>query len=307
MIMLLGGVFGLLVLGTVIGQALKLKVKGERLTAVVGNLNARMFSWWIMCVVFVVAVSLKGIGTVVLFGFVSLLALREYITLTPTRRGDHHTLFVAFFLFTPFQYYLVATKWYGLFSIFIPVYAFIFVPIRNVIAGDTVSFLARMARIQWGLMVCVYFVSHVPALLMLEIPGYEGENAKLLFFFVLTVQLCDVLQYVWGNLIGKRKITPTVSPGKTWGGFLGGVACTTALGAGLHWVTPFNVWQSALMALVIAVMGFFGDLTMSAVKRDLGVKDYGQLIPGHGGMMDRIDSICFAAPVFFHLTRYFFT
>jgi phosphatidate cytidylyltransferase len=156
-------------------------------------------------------------------------------------------------------------------------------------------------------MVCVYFVSHVPALLMLDIPGFKGANGRLLLFFVLVVQLSDVLQYVWGKLLGRHKIAPVLSPSKTWEGFIGGVLSASAVGAALWWATPFRPWQAAALSLVITLMGFLGGLVMSAIKRDRGVKDYGSLIEGHGGVMDRIDSICFAAPAFFHLVRYYFT
>jgi phosphatidate cytidylyltransferase len=156
-------------------------------------------------------------------------------------------------------------------------------------------------------MVCVYCISHAPALLTLPIPGYKGQNGKLLFCLVIVAQMSDVFQYVWGKTLGRHKIAPHVSPNKTWEGFICGNATATALGAGLWWATPFTPWQSAGMSLAITLMGFSGGLVMSAIKRDRGVKDYGSMIEGHGGVMDRIDSICFSAPVFFHLTRYFFT
>jgi phosphatidate cytidylyltransferase len=155
-------------------------------------------------------------------------------------------------------------------------------------------------------MVCVYCVSHAPALLVLDIPGYREQNAKLLFFLVLVVQISDVLQYVWGKTLGRHKIAPHVSPNKTVEGFVGGILSATAVGTALWWATPFKPLQAAGMSLVITLMGFAGGLVMSAIKRDRGVKDYGTLIEGHGGVMDRIDSICFAAPIFFHLTRHYF-
>jgi phosphatidate cytidylyltransferase len=155
-------------------------------------------------------------------------------------------------------------------------------------------------------MICVYFVSYVPALLMLRIPGYERQMPKLMFFLVLVVQLSDVLQYVWGKTFGRRPISPSISPNKTWEGLIGGVACATAIGAATWWATPFSPLVAGAMALVVTAMGFAGGLIMSAIKRDRGVKDYGALIAGHGGVLDRIDSLCFAAPVFFHLTRYFY-
>ena len=201
----------------------------------------------------------------------------------------------------------MATQWYGFFSVLIPVYAFLFIPARMAISGDPASFLERSSKIQWGLMVCVYCVSHVPALLMLQIPGYAGKNARLLFFLVVVVQLSDVLQYVWGKLLGRHKISPVISPSKTWEGFIGGIVSATLIGTALWRTTPFTMWQTMGVAFVITVMGFLGGLTMSAIKRDRGVKDWGSSIQGHGGVLDRIDSICFAGPIFFHLTRYFFT
>lgn len=307
MIWLLGGVFVLLFVASCVGVVLKRRAMSAISQAVVLNLNARVKAWWGMCAVFAAAVLTGGMGSVLLFLFTSFFALREFITLTPTRRGDHRTLFWIFFVFLPIQYWLVAVRWYGLFSIFIPVYAFLFIPLRSALSGDTENFLARAAKIQWGLMICVYCVSHVPALLMLNIPGYEGQNAKLLMFLVLTVQISDVLQYTFGKLMGKRPVAPKVSPNKTWEGFIGGVLSSTAIGAGLWWITPFNIWQAASIALLVNLMGFAGGLCMSAIKRDRGIKDFGTMLSGHGGILDRIDSICFAAPVYFHIIRYFFS
>lgn len=304
---LVGGVIGLLALASIVGWILSRREGGPGYKATIANLNARTKAWWIMVAVFLGALATGGIGSVVLFGILSLFALREFITMTPTRPGDHRTLFWLFFIVLPIQYWLVGVGWYGLFSIFIPVYVFLFVPFRSAITGDCDRFLERTAKIQWALMVCVYCVSHAPALLMLPIPGYEGENAKLLFYLVTVAQLSDVFQYVWGKTLGRHKIAPQVSPNKTWEGFIGGIATATALGAALWWATPFTPLQSAGMALAITLMGFAGGLVMSAIKRDRGVKDYGSMIGGHGGVMDRIDSICFSAPVFFHLTRYYFT
>jgi phosphatidate cytidylyltransferase len=304
---LVGGVFVLLIVATVLGRVLKACCQGAEKVRTIRNLNSRVKAWWVMAAFFGLAMLIGDLGTVILFGLLSFLALREFITLTPTKPGDHRTLFWVFFIITPLHYYFVATNWYGLFSIFIPVYAFLFVPLRSAISGDCVRFFERTAKIQWGLMVCVYCVSHAPAIFFLNIPGYEGQNGKLLFYFVLVVQISDVLQYVWGKTLGRHKIAPAVSPGKTWEGFVGGVVSATLVGTGLWWATPFNPLQSAGISLVVTLMGFAGGLVMSAIKRDRGVKDYGTIIEGHGGVMDRIDSICFSAPVFFHLTRYFFT
>lgn len=301
------GLFGLLVAASIIGWMLKRKASGESACATVENINTRIRAWWMMSLIFFAALLTGKVGTIILFALISFRALREFITLTPTRLGDHRSLFWVFFIITPLQYVLVGVEWYNLYSIMIPVYAFLFIPTRNAISGDYEHFFERAAKIQWGLMICVYCVSFVPALLNLRIPGYEGQNAKLVFFLVVVVQLSDVLQYVWGKTCGKHKIAPNISPNKTWAGFAGGVLSATLVGALLWQVTPFSPWQAAGMSLVITLMGFAGGLTMSAIKRDRGVKDYGTLIEGHGGVMDRIDSLCFAAPVFFHLTRYFFT
>ena len=307
LVWLVSGLAGVLVLATSAALVLQRSLNSETAQATMANVTARIRAWWVLCAIFAAALAVGNAGLFALFGLTSFLALREFITLAPTRRGDHRSLCWAFFVIIPVQYWLAATGWYGLFSILIPVYALLLVPLRSAMVGDAERFLERTADIQWGLMVCVYCLSYAPALLTLEIPGFEGENAKLLFFLVLVVQISDVLQFVWGKFLGRRRIAPTISPNKTWEGFLGGVGSATLIGAALWWATPFCLGQAAGMSLVITLMGFAGGLTMSAIKRDRGVKDYGTLIKGHGGLLDRIDSLCFAAPVFFHLARYFLT
>jgi phosphatidate cytidylyltransferase len=303
---LVGGTYGLLAGASLVTALLCRRRDPEGRNPVLLNLAARVKAWWIMVAVFTVALAVGRIGALVLFTGVSFLALREFITLTPTRRGDHHALFLSFVLALPLQYFLIGIEWYGLFSIFIPVYVFALFSIRTAASGDPTNFLARVGELQWGLMVCVYFLSHVPALLTLDIPGFQGRNANLLFFLVAVVQLSDVLQYVWGKLLGRHAIVPTLSPHKTVEGFVGGAASAAGIGAALWWATPFRPWQAALLAAGITLFGFFGGLVMSAIKRDRGVKDFGALIAGHGGILDRIDSLCFAAPLFFHLVRQFY-
>lgn len=307
MLYLFGGTLAVLAISSIIGYVLHRTVKSQDKRKVISNLNARIRAWWMMCAVFIVAMVAGRIVTIFMFAIMSFLALREFITITPTDRADHRTLFWVFFIVTPLQYYLIYIGWYGLFAIMIPVYAFLLIPIRSVLQGVVGNFMARMAMIQWGLMICVYCISHVPALLMLDFGGNTTQPVRLLFFFVLVVQACDVLQYICGNMFGKHKVTPSVSPNKTWEGFLGGVLCAAFLGMSLWKITPFKPWQAFVMSLLIATLGFCGDICMSAIKRDRGVKDFGHLIEGHGGMLDRIDSICFAAPVFFHLCRYYFS
>jgi phosphatidate cytidylyltransferase len=306
MLWLVEGLVGGLITASLIGFVLSLRAKSESGKAAIQNLNARIRAWWVMIGIFSIAMLVGPVGSLVLFGFISFLALREYVSLIPTDPADHRTLFWSFFVFTPLQYWILANHWYGMASIMIPVYAFLFVPIRLVMSGKTQGFLDRAARIHWGLMVCVYCISYAPALLILDVPGYRQHSANLLLFLVIVVQLSDVLQYVWGKLLGKRKIAPRISPNKTWGGFVGGVLTASLLGMGLWWLTPFSPVQALGMSLVITLLGFAGGLIMSAIKRDRGVKDFGSIIEGHGGILDRVDSICFSAPVFFHLTRFIF-
>jgi phosphatidate cytidylyltransferase len=302
--MIVAGAAAALTLATGVGLVLDRAVVSPEGRAVVVNMNARLRGWWVMCLTFLVSLLTGGVGSVVLFALVSVLALREFVTLTPTLRADHRTLCWAFWGVIPLQYWLVAMGRFDLFTVAIPVGAFMLLALQGAAAGDPARFLERTADIHWGLMVCVYGVSHVPALLALDIPGYEGENIKLLVFLIAVVQSSDILQYVWGKWLGRTPIAPTISPNKTWEGFLGGAASATLLGTSVWWLTPFTPWQAAVLSLVLTLLGFAGGLVMSAIKRDRGVKDYGALIAGHGGILDRIDSICFAAPVFFHLTRY---
>jgi phosphatidate cytidylyltransferase len=304
---LIAGVLLLLMAATLIGRILRARAKTDSSRATLDNVNARTNAWWLMVGLFVVAIIIGKLGTMILFGLISFMALREFITLTPTRPGDHRTLFWVFFVLTPLHYVYVARDWQAMMAIFIPVYCFLFLPVRSALAGDCAGFLERISKIQWGLMVCVYCVSHAPALLILDIHGYHAQNAKLLFYFVTLVELSDILQYVWGKTMGKHKIAPHVSPNKTWEGLIGGGLSTVLVGTLLWWATPYSPLQAAAMSAIVVIMGFFGGLVMSAIKRDRGVKDWGQAIAGHGGIMDRMDSLSFAAPVFFHATRYWFT
>jgi phosphatidate cytidylyltransferase len=300
------GVGAVLLAASAVGGLLAQRA-GPQSRPMVENLNRRIFAWWVMAALLMAALLFGKPGVILLFAFASFAALREFLTLAHTRRSDHWTLLAAFFVGIPAQYYLVWIGWYGFYSIFIPVYAFLVLPILSLVRGDTTRFLERIAVVQWGLMIAVFCVSHIPALAMLPIPGFEGRQLLLVAFLVIVVQGSDVLQYVAGKLSGRHKIAPALSPAKTWEGFLGGVAGATAIGAALWWITPFSPLQAAGLALVSCLMGFLGGLVFSAIKRDRGVKDWGHMIDGHGGMLDRLDSVIFAAPVFFHLTRFWFT
>ena len=306
-LLLFGGVLAVLVVASIVGFALARRHASSAPNPTIDNLNSRIKAWWLMVIVIGLAFAFGKAGVIILFALASLAALREFITLTPTRRGDHAALAVGFFVVLPLQYYLIWIEWYGLYSIFIPVYAFLLLPIIVAVRGDTRDFMGRVAEIQWGLMICVFCLSHVPALITLPIPGFAGRGLLLIAFLVLVVQSGDVLQYVWGKLLGRHQIAPRLSPSKTVEGTVGGILSATLLGAALWWITPFSAWQAGLIALAINLMGFCGGLVMSAIKRDRGVKDWGWLIEGHGGVLDRLDSVIFAAPIFFHVIRYWWT
>ncbi|MFX0542246.1 phosphatidate cytidylyltransferase [Roseovarius sp. S4756] len=295
-------VLAVLITASIAGQLVKRKVGPDDLT--VQNLNARINTWWVMAGVIALAFTLGRTGVVVLFALCSFAALREFLTLTNTRAADHWALAAAVFVVLPLQYLSVGMAWYGFYSIFIPVYAFLFMPILSALRGQTDNFLIRVSEAQWALMIAVFCVSHVPALLSLQIPGHEGRGLFLIFFLIVVVQFSDVMQYVWGKLLGRRKIAPRLSPSKTLEGLVGGVLSASLLGAALFWITPFTPLQAFAISLVITLMGFFGGLVMSAIKRDRGVKDWGHLIAGHGGFIDRLDSVIFSAPIFFHIVRF---
>ncbi len=307
-LILVASVIGLLTVFTILGAILAKRAKTPEATTTVSNLNARVRAWWGMVALFAGAVVFGPTVTLVFFGILSFMAFREFVTLTPTRRGDHRTLFLAFFVVIPLQYWAISIDWYGFFTVLIPVYVFILLPAVSAIAGDTQDFLARSAKVQFGLLLAVYALSNAPALLMLDnIPGYKLPPALLLLYLMVVVQMSDVFQYVCGKLFGRTKLAPTVSPSKTVEGLVGGGLMAVGIGTLLHGMTPFSPLQAAGMSLLIVVAGFFGGLVLSAIKRDLGVKDWGSLIEGHGGVLDRMDSVCFAAPLFFQLTRYWFT
>lgn len=300
---LFGGIAVFLALASLIGFALKHRA-GPAPHAAIDNLNARLRAWWVMVGVLLVAFAAGRTIVILLFALLSFGALREFLRVMRHSDDDRLASLTALWLILPLQYFLLWLDWYGLFAIFIPVYAFALLPTLAAVPQNTDDFLARSASLQWGLMVCAYSVSHIPALLNLRITGYEGHNLLLMAYLILVVQGSDVLQYLWGKLFGRHKLAPRLSPSKTVEGLIGGIVSASLLGALLHPLTPFSVWQSGAIALLVTLMGFFSGLVLSAVKRDRGVKDWGTLIEGHGGMLDRLDSMVFSAPLFFHIVRF---
>ncbi len=271
---------------------------------------SRLRGWWALFTVLGSSFLLQGLWgteiTMVLFGVMSFWAMREFLTMTPTRPADHLALFCVLFTCIPVQYTLVSWGLYGAYSILIPTYAFLLVPASITLSGDSTHFLERAAKIDMGMLICVYSLSYAPALLTLKLPENSGSsNIGLLFFFVLMAQLSDMLQYALSQLPTKHLIAPSINSSKSWEGVLGASLSVMLIGAALSWATPFPYLTAGFLSLVICLMSVAGAMTLSAIKRDRGVRDYGTLIEGHGGILDRIDSICFAAPIFFHLSKLF--
>ncbi|WP_328189691.1 phosphatidate cytidylyltransferase [Marinobacter sp. OP 3.4] len=294
-------VFLLLVIGSVAERLLASRMAAEAHR----ELRQRINSWWIMVgVVFVVLIIGRG-ASLAFFAVLSFLALREFFSILPVRHTDRRVI-LALYLMIPVQYYWVALDWYGVFIIFIPVYLFLFIPFALLMLGETRGFIRSATSYQWAVMTTVFAISHIAYLLIL--PGERnpaGGPIGLVLYLLFLTQFNDVAQYLWGKTLGKRKIVPKISPNKTWAGFLGGVGTTMVLAMLLStWLTPLSWFEGLGAGLLIGVAGFVGDLTVSATKRDLGIKDTGQLIPGHGGILDRIDSLMYTAPLFFHFIYY---
>lgn len=271
------------------------------------ELSSRIKSWWIMISIFTIAILSSPVVSVVFFGLISFLAFKEYVSIIQLRKVDRRVLFWAY-LSIPIQYIFIANNLYGMFIMFIPVWVFFLLPFRIVLSKQNEGFLSSVSVISWGLMITVFAISH--AAMLMQFPKdilNPAGGVGLILFLVILNQGNDVAQYVWGKLFGKRKIIPEVSPNKTWEGFLGGLITTTILAVLIHgFLTPFSIPFAAFIGVLLAVAGFVGDVVFSALKRDLKIKDAGSLIPGHGGILDRIDSLSLSAPLFFHIVRYFY-
>lgn len=300
---LLGGLALVLLLASSVGLVLKHAVARGQPHATIDNLNQRINAWWVMVAALGAAFALGPSGVVLLFALASACALCEFTGLLRLRPADRAPLAAALLLVLPLQYLAVWAGRADLFAALLPLAVTLLLPALALLSGDTRYYLARSAKLQWGVLLCVVCVSHVPALARLQIPGFEGRSLQLVAFLVIVVQGSDVLQYICGKLFGRRLLAPALSPSKTWAGLLGGLAGAAVLGAALHGITPFSPLAAAALALLAAACGALGALVLSAVKRDRGVKDWGRLIEGHGGVLDRLDSLVFSAPVFFHVLR----
>lgn len=270
------------------------------------EIRLRIKSWWSMCIIFTIALVINSTVSLIFLGLLCFLALKEYFSLIPTNRSHRAVLFWAY-LSIPIQFTFIYFGFYGMFIIFIPVYMFLFIPIQAILIGETKGFLQSMGSVQWGLMLMVFSLSHIAYLIVL--PGEKSTvpGASLVLFLVILTQANDVCQFMFGKAFGKHKIVPKVSPNKTWEGFVGGIISTTILSLCLApLLTPFTLLGMIVAGLYISIMGFVGDVNISALKRDLNIKDTSQTIPGHGGILDRVDSLTYTAPLFFHFVRFFY-
>jgi phosphatidate cytidylyltransferase len=268
------------------------------------ELGLRIKSWWWMILILFFVLSMGTNTSVVFFGFLSFIALKEFFSIVDLRQTDRRVLFWAY-LSIPVQYYFIYIDWYHMFLIFIPVYVFLFLPIRMLLIGQTQGFIRSIGIIHWAIMLTVFCISHLAYLLKLPVKNLDAGQIGLLIYLLGTTQLNDVCQYLWGKSLGKHKIIPKISPSKTWEGFLGGVVTISVISGFIApFLTPLSHQEGVVFGAVISVSGFFGDVVISSVKRDLQIKDSGQLIPGHGGILDRVDSLIYTAPIFFHLLNY---
>lgn len=268
------------------------------------ELKSRTNSWWVMASVFIIATLVNTTISYFAIAFLSFVAFREMYSILDFRISDRRAIFLAL-VAIPVQYYLAYIGWYGAFIIFIPVVMFLLLPVQLVIKGDTTGITKSMAVLQWALMLTVFGISHMAYLLSLPtLEHFKPGGRALLLFLVFLTEINDVMQFTWGKIFGKHKIIPKVSPNKTWEGFLGGMISTVVIGYFLVFLTPLSIVQVLIVSFIIALAGFLGDVVMSSIKRDIGVKDTGSAIPGHGGVLDRIDSLAYTAPAFFHLVYY---
>lgn len=289
---------GLLLALTIFAEALRAQMGAH---PVVQTFTTRVESWWAMVILFALALIIGPLGIVILVGFAAFAALREFTTYSHKDQADHLALALGFYVVLPAQFFFVYMDWPGLFTVFIPVYVFLLLPVVSVLRGRTAGFLARVTKMQWGLMICVYALSHLPALMWLHVGGQEERMVLLIAFLVVVVQSADLVDFFLGRRFGRNRIVPGLSP-RTWEGAGLSLVFAAGLGAGLYWITPFGPLEAAGMAVVASATGACGALVLTAIKKDAGVRDWSHLIPGQGGFLDQLDSVIFAAPIFFHLT-----
>lgn len=297
-VFLLFGAIGILIALTLVGEATALRRPGP----MVETYRTRVNSWWAMVILFALSLLLGRAGVTLLFAFAAFAALREFLTLSTKAKADHLALALAFYVVLPLQFFLVWMDWPGLYNVFVPVYVFLLLPVASVLRGDPTRFLVRVAETQWGLMICVFCLSHVPALMSLEADLPPGRAILLIAFLIMVVQIGDLLDFYIGRRFGRRRIAASISP-KTWEGLAAGVALAGLVGVAFASLTPFHPLVAGVFAAAASLAGMFGNLVLAAMKRDRGVRDWSHLIPGQGGFLDQLDSVIFAAPIFYHLVH----
>ena len=300
--------FGVLMLTSTVAGLMRLRDRGAEVAERQSRLHRDLRAVWVGATLFWLAWMSGALGATLLFGVLSFLALREYITLLATRRSDHRSLILSFFVVLPLQYGLVGNRHFDIFSVFIPVYMFLAIPVVSAMAGDPERFLERNAKIQWGIMVCVFGLSHAPALLLLEFPNFTGRGAFLLFFLVMVVAFAQIVQETASRHLRRRPVARHIDRSFSYRAFALGVLSAGLLGAALFWITPFKAPQALAMAMIAGGSGTLGDFVMRALKKDAGVRYWGNTasVTGAVGLLDRVAALCFAAPVFFHSVRWYF-
>jgi phosphatidate cytidylyltransferase len=301
--------FGLLVLASL---AVAWFVARQDDTDAMGHRRQRLLrdlrALWVGAIVFWVAWLSGPVGATLAFGLFSFFALREFITLAHTRRGDHRSLLLAFFVVLPLQYVIAGGRFFDLFTVFIPVYVFLVIPVVSALAGDPQRFLERNAKIQWGIMVCVYGLSHAPALLLLGFPNVQGRGAFLLFFLVMVTVAAQLAQEAASRWLRRRPVARHIDRDFSYRAWGAGLLAAALAGLLLYWITPFKAGQALVMAVIAGGAGTLGEFVMKALKKDAGVRWWGNAasVTGAVGLLDRVAPLCFAAPVFFHSVRWYF-
>ena len=300
--------FGLLTVVTVIAFTRTLRDRSGTEVAAHEQFKRDLRAVWVGAVLFWLAWVAGTFVSTLLFGVISFLALREFVTLTHTRRGDHRSLLLAFFIVLPLQYVIVATREFDLFTVFIPVYVFLAIPVVSALGNDPQRFLERTAKIQWGIMVCVYGMSHAPALLLLDLPDYAGRGAFLVLYLVAVVAIAQIVQEIASRRLRRRPVARAISRSFSWRGWLAGALAAALAGGLLYWAMPFKPWEAVMLGFAAGGSGTLGEFVMKALKRDAGVRSWGgkASVTGAVGLLDRVAPLCFAAPVFFHSVRWYF-
>jgi phosphatidate cytidylyltransferase len=300
--------FGLLTLTTLLALGRSLREREAVQQVPHERFRRDLRAVWTGAALFWIAWASGALVSTLLFGVLSFLALREFVTLTHTRRGDHRSLLLAFFVVLPVQYVLAATRLFNAFTVFIPVYVFLAIPVVSAFGNDPNRFLERTAKIQWGIMVCVYGMSHAPALLLLDLPGHAGRGAFLVLYLVLVVAAAQLAQEAASRRLRRRPVARAISRSFSWRAWGAGLAAGAVAGGALYWSTPFDPATALALGLVAGGAGTLGEFVMKALKRDAGVRSWSgkPSVTGAVGLLDRTAPLCFAAPVFFHSVRWHF-